>query len=128
MFYKRSHLQALKPKPAANGFLEVPPENITHDSIERVEVEMETGGLYDLSCSIHNASMLTCYRTIIDARLGFTIIQGLAINFGFGTQEELKKWAPMRLPDLRNLRDIVASMRSETIGNSFQFVGISESL
>lgn len=40
-----------------------------------------------------------CYRTMIDARLGFKIIQGLAINFGFATKEELKEWASMKLPE-----------------------------
>ncbi len=64
----------------------------------------------------------------MDARLGFRVIQGLVINFGFATKEELKKWAPMRLPDLRNLRDIVATMRTETIRNNFEFVGKQESL
>lgn len=45
IFYKGSHLQALRPKPAMNGFLEVPPENLTHESIEHIEVEMEEGSL-----------------------------------------------------------------------------------
>ena len=75
-----------------------------------------------MSAVRYNISLFTYYRTIIDARLGFKIIQGLAINFGFATKEELKKWAPMRLPDLRDLIDIVATMRSETIGNNFEFV------
>ncbi len=51
VFYTGSHLQALRPEPAANGFLEVPPENLIHDSIKSVEVEMEEGSLYDLSYS-----------------------------------------------------------------------------
>lgn len=37
--------------------------------------------------------MLIGDRTIIDARLGFRIIRGLAINFGFATREELKEWS-----------------------------------
>lgn len=70
---------------------------------------------------------LTCYRTIIDARLGFKIIRGLAINFGFATKEELKEWAPMKLPDLRSLRDRVTAMRGENSGNNFEFVRTQES-
>ena len=74
----------------------------------------------------YSVSLLTHYRTIIDARLGFRIIQGLAINFGFATKEELKKWAPMRLPDMQKLRAIVTLMKSEHMGNNFEFVGGSD--
>ena len=37
----------VNPRPATNGFLEIPLENLTHVSTEDTEVEMEEGGLYD---------------------------------------------------------------------------------
>ena len=30
----------------------------------------------------------------------FTVIQGLVINLGFATEEELKTWATMKVPDI----------------------------
>jgi len=59
---------------------------------------------------------------VIDARLGFTIIQGLVINFGFATEEELKQWATMKLPNLQELKDRVMAMTRENIGNNFELV------
>ena len=49
VFYKGSHLRMLDPRPATNGFLDIPLKNLTHHSIEDIEIEMEEGGLYDLS-------------------------------------------------------------------------------
>ena len=43
-FYKGSHLHMLEARPAANGYLEIPPTNLANDAIERIEVEMKEGG------------------------------------------------------------------------------------
>lgn len=64
VFYKGSHLQPLRAKAAANGLLEIPDESLLTSSIEPMEVEMKQGGL-----------------AVVDARLGFKILQGFTITF-----------------------------------------------
>lgn len=62
------------------------------------------------------------YRAILDGRLGFKIVQGFAITFGFAAREELKEWAQMKLPNAQSLKRKVAEMESTTIGMNFEFV------
>lgn len=64
---------------------------------------------------------LTMNRAILDGRLGFKIMKGFAITFGFATEEELKEWAKMPLPKLQLLVEKVAEMESPTIGTNFEF-------
>jgi hypothetical protein len=54
-------------------------------------------------------------RSISDARLAFTIVQGTAIIFGFGVKEEVEKWAKMKLPKSRELEEEVEAMKVEAI-------------
>lgn len=67
-------------------------------------------------------------RIIVDARLGFKVVQGFAITFGFARREELKEWAKMRLPKTPSLIDKVAGMESSTIGTNFEFVDETSSV
>jgi hypothetical protein len=62
------------------------------------------------------------HRAIVDARLGFKILQGFTITFGFATQDELKGWVTMKLPSSDRLREKVASMTTKKIGMNFEFV------
>ncbi|KAI9770957.1 MAG: hypothetical protein M1840_002661 [Geoglossum simile] len=105
VFYKGSHLQSLE-KIDTNGLLEIPHEYLHKDAIERTEVEMKNGAL-----------------VILDDRLGFTIVQGFAITFGFAVEEELNIYAKIRLPNLPGLKKRVASMTSKSIGTNFEFFG-----
>lgn len=59
---------------------------------------------------------------MIDARLGFNIIQGLVINLGFATKEELKEWAPVKLPNIQNIENLLNAMTGEKIGHNFELV------
>jgi hypothetical protein len=61
-------------------------------------------------------------RAILDGRLGFTIVQGRVIMFGFAAREELEQWDKMHLPNLENLKRKVAEMEGTTIGVNFDFV------
>jgi hypothetical protein len=63
-----------------------------------------------------------CHRAILDGRLGFTIVQGKAITFGFAAREELKQWDKMHLPNAQKLKRKVAEMEGTTIGVNFDFV------
>lgn len=54
-------------------------------------------------------------RSISDARLAFTIIQGTAIILGFGVREEVEQWAKMKLPKSRELEEEVEAMKVEAI-------------
>ncbi|KAL2036487.1 hypothetical protein N7G274_010803 [Stereocaulon virgatum] len=105
VFYKGSHLRKLNARPATIGYLEIPPTSLAIDAIKRTEVEMQEGG-----------------RAVIDARLGFTILQGLVINFGFATEVELREWATMKLPNLQKFKDRVMAMNRDKIGNNFELV------
>ena len=62
------------------------------------------------------------HRAIVDARLGFKILQGFTITFGFATQDELKGWVTMKLPSSARLKEKVASMTTKKIGMNFEFV------
>ena len=67
--------------------------------------------------------VLTIYgRAVIDARLGFTVIQGIVINLGFATKEELKEWATMKFPNIPEIENLVNAMTCEKIGNNFELV------
>ena len=63
-------------------------------------------------------------RSISDARLAFTILEGTAIVFGFGTKEEVGKWVKMRLPKSQEIEEEVKALRMEAIGigDNFMFV------
>lgn len=61
--------------------------------------------------------VLTRYRAVIDARLGFTIIEGVVINFGFAMKEELKEWATMKLPNLSTFSAALAHRSKTTLPN-----------
>jgi hypothetical protein len=61
-------------------------------------------------------------RAILDGRLGFTIVQGKVITFGFAVQEELEHWGKMHLPNVETLKQKVAGMEGTTIGVNFDFV------
>ncbi|KAH0558659.1 hypothetical protein GP486_004690 [Trichoglossum hirsutum] len=87
-----------------SGLLEIPHKYLHKDNIEHTEVEMKDGAL-----------------VILDDRLGFTIVQGFAITFCFMVEEELNKWAKMKLPNSLSLKKIAISMTSEKIGMNFEF-------
>ena len=61
-------------------------------------------------------------RAILDGRLGFEIIHGVSITFGFASEGELKEWAKMQLPNVKSLINKVAEMESATIGTNFEFL------
>lgn len=63
-----------------------------------------------------------CHRAILDGRLGFKIVQGFAITFGFAAREELREWAKMKLPNAQSLKRKVAKMEGTTIRVNFEFV------
>ncbi|KAL5400096.1 hypothetical protein PMIN03_012576, partial [Paraphaeosphaeria minitans] len=73
VFYKRSHLHALRAQNGKIGLLQVPPERLHGKGIEPCEVTMKDGG-----CAI------------IDARLAFQIIEGNTIMIAFAVEEEVK--------------------------------------
>lgn len=54
---------------------------------------------------MHSIILITgsneCHRAILDGRLGFKIVQGFGIMFGFATWEELEEWAKMKPPMCR---------------------------
>ncbi|KAL6716970.1 hypothetical protein ACLMJK_004883 [Lecanora helva] len=104
-FYKGSHRQLLRAEAALNGYLEIPRANLAIEGVEYEEINMKEGG-----------------RTIIDARVGFVVIQGLVINLGFATKEELKTWATMKVPDIPPIRDRVEKLAIPAIGNNFELV------
>ncbi|KAI9765873.1 MAG: hypothetical protein M1839_005289 [Geoglossum umbratile] len=104
VFYKHSHLQSQVRKVAANGLLEIPQDQLSKDTIERVEVEMKEGGL-----------------AVCDARLGFTVIKGIVVTIAFAVEEELVEWAKMRLPNSPNFKKKVATMTRAKIGTNFHF-------
>ncbi|KAI9767330.1 MAG: hypothetical protein M1840_005739 [Geoglossum simile] len=105
VFYKGSHLQSLE-KIDTNGLLEIPHEYLHRDAIECIKVEMKNRAL-----------------VILDDQLGFTIVQGFTITFGFAVEEELNIYAKIRLPNLLDLKKRVASMTSKRIGTNFKFLG-----
>ncbi|KAI9853842.1 MAG: hypothetical protein M1813_001788 [Trichoglossum hirsutum] len=103
VFYKGSHLQSLE-KIDTSGLLEIPHEYLHKDTIQRIEVGMKDGAL-----------------VILDDRLGFTIVQGFVITFCFAVEEELNKWAKMKLSNSPSLKKRVASMARQKIGTNFEF-------
>ena len=54
-------------------------------------------------------------RSIIDARLAFTVVAGTAIMFGFGARHEVQQWARIRLPRFQELEDEVRAMKFEAL-------------
>jgi len=61
-------------------------------------------------------------RSISDARLAFTIVEGTAIVFGFGAREEVGQWAKMKLPKSRELEEEVKAMRVEAVETGDIFI------
>ena len=64
------------------------------------------------------------YSAIVDARLGFKILQGLSITIGFATEVELRSWVKMTLPNSDRLKDKVALMSTPKIGTNFEFADL----
>lgn len=62
-------------------------------------------------------------RSILDARLGFTITKGFAVNFLFTIDERLQKYAKMIFPGSLELREKIEEMEriSDQIGLNVQF-------
>ena len=60
-------------------------------------------------------------RAILDARLSFEIKEGFAIMFAFTTEDELKTWTKMFLPNSPEFVRKVAEMESTNIGVNFAF-------
>jgi hypothetical protein len=120
MFYKGSHLRSLDPRPSGNGLFEIPKESLTTESVQAIEVEMRQGGLY--VCFATRLRQLIYHRTIIDARLGFKILDGRTITLGFATKNELREWATMKLSYSDSLRRRVEAMTTEKIGTNFEFL------
>ena len=52
-------------------------------------------------------------RSISDARLAFTIVEGTAIIVAFGARAEVEQWAKMKLPKSLELEEEVEAMRVE---------------
>ncbi|KKA16324.1 hypothetical protein T310_10086, partial [Rasamsonia emersonii CBS 393.64] len=48
--------------------------------------------------------LLTPISVILDARLSFTVVKGVAITLAFASKEELTRWAKLKLPDSSELR------------------------
>lgn len=58
---------------------------------------------------------------MLDARLGFTIIQGFSIFFTFAEPDRPKKFGIMQLPDSPALKENVNDMVRPKIGLNFKF-------
>ena len=67
-------------------------------------------------------SELLYNRAVIDARLGFTIVQSLVIKLGFMTKDALKEWATMKLLNIQNIEEQVKAMTCEKIGSNFELI------
>jgi len=74
-FIEGSHRHRLNGVDAANGLFEVPYAQLKKLG-KPIEVQMEEGGL-----------------TILDARVGFRIIEGSATTFGFTRGRDFENWA-----------------------------------
>lgn len=58
---------------------------------------------------------LILFKSISDARLAFTIVQGTAIILMFGVREEVEQWARMKLLKFKELEKEVEAMKVEAI-------------
>lgn len=67
-----------------------------------------------------------CSSAIIDARLGFKIIQGVTVIVGFAIEEEIKHWRKMMLPKEPALMQMIDGMKSERIGVNVEFIAPSK--
>ena len=82
--------------------MELSPEKMATSSVSPITVSLEDGGF-----------------TIFDGRLGFIIVDGVAVALVSAVPERLKTWKMMRLPNSSELRNMVAEMSHSTIELSF---------
>lgn len=102
MIYKGSH--KLSVQPAQGDLMEVSPEQLATSSVSPTTISLEDGGF-----------------TIFDGRLGFSIIDGVAVAWVSAIPERLKTWMALKLPDTLELKAMVADMSHPTIGFNFTF-------
>ncbi|KKA16450.1 hypothetical protein T310_9958, partial [Rasamsonia emersonii CBS 393.64] len=65
--------------------------------------------------------LLTPISVILDARLSFTVVKGVAITLAFASKEELARWAKIKLPDSEPRKK--CEMSTERIGTNYEFEG-----
>ncbi|KAL2215439.1 hypothetical protein M432DRAFT_128055 [Thermoascus aurantiacus ATCC 26904] len=106
ILYKKSHRITLVPGQASNGLLEISREKLRDGAVEIVRKDMSDGGL-----------------VILDARLSFTVVKGVAITLAFTSKEELARWGKIKLPNSSELRKKCEEMSTERIGTNYEFEG-----
>lgn len=68
--------------------------------------------------------LLTPINVILDARLSFTVVKGVAITLAFTSKEELARWGKIKLPNSSELRKKCEEMSTERIGTDYEFEGV----
>jgi len=104
VYYLGSHLLDLPTEKGQRSLHEISRRALVEAGCEAKEVKFPEGGV-----------------VILDARICFEMEQGYAITFMFATDEVLKAWPKMILPNSRMLIANVANMESPKIGVNFAF-------
>lgn len=126
ILYKKSHRITLVPGQASNGLLEISREKLRDGAVEIVRKDMSDGGLLVvliLQKVFTVYILLTPISVILDARLSFTVVKGVAITLAFTSKEELARWGKIKLPNSSELRKKCEEMSTERIGTNYEFEG-----
>ena len=102
MIYKGSH--KLSFQSAQGDLMKLSPEQLATSSVSPTTISLEDGGF-----------------TIFDGRLGFSIIDGVAVAWVSAIPERLKTWKALKLSNTLELKAMVADMSHPTMGINFTF-------
>jgi len=105
-YYGGSHLHDLPVEEGERSLYEILPSALVEVGCKATPKKFKEGGL-----------------VVLDSRIGYEIKEGYVIAFEFATEDLIKSWKKMILPDSRTLRDKVTNMGSERIGINFVFEG-----
>ncbi|KAJ2992529.1 hypothetical protein NUW58_g2134 [Xylaria curta] len=112
IFYAGSQLQSFEAgDPEKWGILRAPVLHMERNGIVKTVEDMPNGGY-----------------TIIDSRLGWTCDKGKFMNIGFGTEDEVRSWDKMPLPDTVTLKAKVAELEAHGFRTNFTFEQYQQSL
>lgn len=95
------------------GLLATPKVELNTDDSEHT-VTLEDGGLYD--STLIDERRLIIHRTLQDSRLQFSVVAGIGFAVGFGTEEEVKTWGTIDLPDSDTVKAKVRELERQGEG------------
>lgn len=64
---------------------------------------------------------LSYVSAILDGRLGFSLVEGVAVALVFAVEERLKRFAKLQFPNLPEIKTKAAELTHSTIGFNITF-------